>query len=532
MGTTADRNAVLPRIQMRAVAPRVREGRSDRGPAAPRLDVVHLAAECWPFARTGGLGEAVASLAAFQAAQGSGATVVMPLYRTVRDSGADLRAVGGPFSVAVGARVETAQLYRTAARPGTPRMFFIAHDGYFDRSGLYGEAGADYADNGRRFALFCRAALHALPRIAPDARIVHAHDWHAALAMAGLGAGHASHPFYRRLLKVLSVHNASFQGIFPLEATGDLGLPAESCDPWAFESYGRINCLKGALACCDLALTVSPTHARELRTPEGGFGLHETFAALGDRLAGVTNGIDDAWWDPATDAALPARFTPSAMAGKSCCKAALQRGCGLEPRPASLLVAMCARLVEQKGFDLILGADLLAGTDAQFVFVGRGEERYERALAAFAASAPGRVALRLDFTDALEHQLLAGADALLMPSLYEPCGMTQMRAQRYGTIPIARRVGGLADTIEDGVTGFLFGDYSTEALRAGVRRAAGEYADSAAWSGYMLRAMRRDFGGRRAADAYDALYRRSWTAAFGDSLDGATVPLRTTCGAA
>ena len=505
--TTADLKSALPRLGSRANPRRVRSVRPNHFSRADRLEVIHLAAECWPFARTGGLGEAVAGLAAFQAAGRIGVTVVMPLYRTIREAAIEMQAVGAPFSVAVGARLEEVQLYRTPVQLGKPRMFFIDHKSSFDRDGIYGEGGADYPDNARRFALFSLAALHALPRIAPGVNVVHAHDWHTALAIAALRAIPTSAEHGRRPLTVFSVHNGGFQGSFPAETITDVGFDSELYDPRLFKSNGRMNFLKSALMHCDLAVTVSPTHAHELRTPEGGFGLHETFAALGDCLAGVTNGIDSDVWNPSTDTSLPARYTRGDFAGKVACKAALQRACGLEERPSSLLFAMCTRLAQQKGFDLVLGADLLSRSDAQFVFLGHGEARYEKALADLAAAAPGRAVLRRDFSDELEHRVIGGADALLMPSFYEPCGLTQMRAQRYGTIPIARRVGGLADTIEDGATGFLFNDYSCEALVASLHRAAERFADAGGWKEMMRRAMSRDFGWARAAEKYIALYR-------------------------
>jgi starch synthase len=506
--TTADFKSALPHGS-HALRRRVRSVRTNRFSRPDRLEVIHLAAECLPYARTGGLGEAVAGLAASQAAEGIGVTVVMPLYRGVRESAIELASVGAPFSVRVGARDEEVQLYRTPTRPGKPRIFFVDHIPYFDRDGIYGEGGADYPDNARRFALFSLAALRALPHIAPGASVVHAHDWHTALAIAALRASAPEHR--RRPLSVFSVHNAGFQGSFPLETITDVGFVGDSYDSRLFESNGRMNFLEAALTHCDLALTVSPTHAIELRTAEGGFGLHETFAALGERLVGVANGIDAEAWNPETDDSLPTRYSRGDFSGKAACKAALQRSCGLEERPTSLLVAMCTRLAQQKGFDIVLGADLLGETDAQFIFLGRGEARYERALADFSARAPGRLVLRLDFSDELEHRVLGGADALLMPSFYEPCGLTQMRAQRYGTIPIARRVGGLADTIEDGASGFLFNDYSCEALVASLQRAAARFADAGGWTAMMQRAMIRDFGWPRAAEKYIALYRRAAT---------------------
>ena len=504
---TADPKSALPRVASRTTSRRVRDVRPNRLPRDDHLEVIHLAAECWPFARTGGLGEAVAGLVTYQARRGIAVSLVMPLYRVIRKTGVELQPVGAPFSLSVGERLEEIRLWRTPAQFGKPRMFFIDHVSSFDRDGIYGEAGADYTDNARRFALFSLAAMRALPRVAAGVNVVHAHDWHTALAIAALQTAPTSSQHGRPPATVFSVHNAGFQGSFPLETIRDVGFDGALYDPRRFESYGRMNFLKGALTHCNLAVTVSPTHAAELCTPEGGFGLHETFASLGERLLGITNGIDSDAWSSATDRLLPARYSRSDLSGKAACKLALQRSCGLQERPSTLLVAMCTRLAQQKGFDLVLGADLLRRCDAQFVFLGQGEARYERGLADLAAAAPGRVVLRLDFSDELEHRVLAGADALLMPSFYEPCGLTQMRAQRYGTIPIARRVGGLADTIEDGLSGFLFNDYSCEALLVALSRAAERFADADGWRGMMERAMSRDFGWPRAADEYIALYR-------------------------
>jgi starch synthase len=462
---------------------------------------VHITAECWPFARTGGLGEAVAGLAASQATDGAAVTVIMPLYRAVREKAGALRPVGGPLPLTTGGGSETIQLYEVPALPGEPRVIFVDHPASFDRDGIYGENGRDYDDNGRRFALLSLAAVEALPHVAPAARIVHAHDWHAAPALARLrDQGTTGRP----VLRVLSIHNAAFQGQFGFECISGLGLRQSGTD---FECYGHANYLKGGLAAADLAFTVSPNHAAELRTPEGGFGMHEQFASLGDRLAGVLNGVDTTSWNPATDAFIASRYSRVALAGKAACKAALQRECGLAESPATPLFAMCTRLAEQKGLDLVLAAELSQITNAQFVFVGRGERRYEEALAALASAAPGRIALRLDFSDALEHRVIAGADALLMPSLFEPCGLTQMRAQAYGTLPVVRKVGGLVDTVVDTVTGFAFDDYTPAAFSGAVQGAIECHARKRMWRGMMRRGMLRDFGWDRAARQYAGHYR-------------------------
>ena len=262
---------------------------------------VHLSAECWPFARTGGLGEAVHGLAAAQAEAGAHATIVMPLYRAVREFGPALERVGHQFSVGIGPRTEWAFVYRLADQPTGPQVFFIEHPDFFDRTGIYGDLSGDYPDNAARFAFFCKATVAALPTIAPDVQVVHAHDWHAALALVYLRTTFSGSAFHERLATVLSVHNAGFQGHYPPETMLDLGLPLELYTDKRFEWYGRMNLLKGGIAFSDVVVTVSPTHARELCTPHGGFGLQETFVALGDRLIGILNGIDNGIWNPETD---------------------------------------------------------------------------------------------------------------------------------------------------------------------------------------------------------------------------------------
>lgn len=476
-------------------------------PEAP--GVVHLTAEYWPLARTGGLGEAVNGLATYQAGSGTRTAVVMPLYQMVRDKVHALERIGPSFLVTFGARVEEAWLYRVPGDSG-PQVYLIEHPGYFDRAAIYGD-GADYPDNARRFAFFSLAAIAALPQIAPDARVLHVHDWHTALAIVYLRTRYGGEPFFRDLATVLSVHNAGFQGHYPPETMADLGLPAELFNWRVFEWYGQMNVLKGGLAFADAAVTVSPTHARELLTPEGGFGLHDVFTGLGERLGGVLNGIDAEKWNPASDPAVPTHFSSRDLTGKLACKATLQHAYGLTEDPALPLFAMSARLVSQKGLDLVLGGTLLHRPDAQFIFLGAGERRYHDLLAAHADRFPDRVAVEFAFTDRLEHGLLSGADLLLMPSLYEPCGLTQMRAQRYGAIPVARRVGGLQDSIEDGRTGFLFNEYTPEALEAGVERALTVYRDKRAWGAMVKRSMELPFGWGGAADRYREIYRMALT---------------------
>ena len=433
----------------------------------------------------------------------------MPLYQTVRQTGPALERVGHQFSVNVGSRTEWANVYRVVDRPAGPNVFFIEHPDFFDRPGIYGDSAGDYPDNAIRFAFFCKAAVTALGSIAPGARLLHAHDWHTALAPVYLRTTMAGLPFHDGLATVLSVHNAGFQGHYPPETIRDLGLPEELYNPQVFEWYGRLNLLKGGIAFADVVVTVSPTHARELSTPTGGFGLQEMFVGLGDRFQGILNGIDLQSWNPATDPHIAAHYASDDLAGKRRCKAALQGAYDLPVDPEIPMFGMSARLVEQKGLDLILGGELLTTVDAQFVFLGTGEHRYHEALRSLAAALPERVVAEFAFTDRQEHILLAGVDLLLMPSLYEPCGLTQMRAQRYGALPVVRAVGGLRDSVQDGVTGFLFNEYSPAALEETVRRVLQIFPKRDAWRALVRQAMAAEVGWDESTRAYSTAYRRA-----------------------
>src|SRR2546429_384507 len=414
------RSPAQPRRAATAAAPRPQIAPDER------IGVAHLTAEYWPFARTGGLGEAVSGLATCQAAAGLPTTVFMPLYQIVRETTPSLERTGSALAIPLGGHTERAWLDRTPPGPGGgPQVFFIEHPDFFDRAGVYGDNGAGYPDHARRFAVFFLGAL------------------------------------------------------------------------------------KGGMAHSNVVVTVSPSHAEELRTAEGGFGLHDRFTALGDRLVGILNGIDPDLWNPETDPELTGNYSSEDLSGKRRCKAALQRAYGLAQRAHTPLFGMSARMVSQKGLDLVLGADLLGTTEAQFIFLGAGEHRYHEALGNIAAAAPDRVAVEFMFTDRVEHRLLAGADALLMPSLYEPCGLTQMRAQHYGAVPVARRVGGLKDSIIDGVSGFLFDEYSPAALAQAIRRAIDAYADRTVWRKLVRGAMAQQFGWHRSGEQYFALYGRA-----------------------
>lgn len=473
------------------------------------VPAVHLCAEYWPFARTGGLAEAVRGIATYQAAATRPTLVVMPLFASVQARFPDIEPLGEVRSVRVGPREEQGRLHHMPVDDGDVRVFFVEHDGYFGRPGIYGQHGADYPDNHRRFAFFSRFVLEMLPELVTGPLVLHAHDWHTALAILYLRTELADSRLAREAATVLTVHNAGYQGHFGHDVLTELGLPESLYDWRILEWYDRVNVLKGGLVFSDMVTTVSPSHARELTTPDGGFGLHGAFEDLGDRLVGIVNGIDQEVWDPALDPAITAAYDRDHLSGKRACKRWLQEAVGLPPESGRPLFGMAARLVEQKGFDLILGSGLLPRLPAQWVFIGEGEPRYQAGLAALAREAPDRVVVRFEFTETREHRLIAGADALLMPSQYEPCGLTQMRAQRYGTLPVVRRVGGLADTVQDEVTGFMFDKYGTEALDGALERTVQRYGDPPAWRRMVREAMTRDFSWPRRVEEYDHVYQRA-----------------------
>ncbi len=290
---------------------------------------MHLAAEYGWLARTGGLAEAVAGLSATQAAAGIPVAVVIPLHRSVRSAAPALERVAGPFQVQVGPRLEEARLFRIPTEPGKPKVYCIEHP-YFDRAGLYGEAGADYPDNLQRWAFFCRAALELLPRITRSPCILHCHDWHTALAPIYLRTYHNDQPFARGIRTVLTVHNAGFQGHFPPSGMPEVGLPWELYNFEYLEWHDQLNLLKGGLKFADAVTTVSPTHAHELRTPVGGFGLHDVFLSLGDRFTGIVNGIDMEEWNPARDEHVNRHL----LGGRPHRQVALQGGAAAELRAA------------------------------------------------------------------------------------------------------------------------------------------------------------------------------------------------------
>jgi starch synthase len=472
------------------------------------MEILFVASEVAPWSKTGGLGDVAGALPRALAARGHRVAVVAPRYAST-----DARAAGFTRKdAALRVRGEAVAVWVKRAEA---TFHLVESERLFGaRAGVYGEGGRDYPDNAERFTFLCRAAL-ALPgamRLRP--RIVHANDWQTGLVPYLLRHEHAADPALAGARSVFTVHNLAYQGVFPGEVVPHLGLPWDVFRPDAMEFFGRLSFMKAALTFADALTTVSPTYAREILTPEGGAGLDPLLRRRRADLHGILNGIDVEEWDPATDRHLPAHYSARALAGKARCKAALQRELGLPARPDVPLVAMVSRLAEQKGIDLVAAAlGELLSRDVQLALLGSGDRAFEEGLAHAARQQPARMAARIGFDEGLAHRMEAGADAFLMPSRFEPCGLNQLYSLRYGTVPVVRAVGGLEDTVEDydgwnRGTGFKFRDYAPAALLLATRRALDTWRDRRAWRGIVSRGMAQDFSWDRSARSYEELYAR------------------------
>ncbi len=489
-------------------------------PAVPSLKILFVSSEAVPFAKTGGLADVVGALPREVARLRHEVRLVLPRYGTIESASYGLKEWGRlavpASSGIVSAVVEEGRL------PGSDvQVFTIGHDPFFARQGLYGEAGADYPDNLERFAFFCRAALELLlaftkvTRWTPD--VLHAHDWQAALSVVYLKSLYTRRPEFKKLGSLLTVHNLGYQGLFPATAFPKTGLGPEFFTPKTLEFYGQANLLKGGLVFADLLTTVSPTYSREIQTPEFGAGLDGVLRERRDRLSGVVNGIDTEAWNPESDPHLKVLYSPSDLVGKRSCKEALQRELSLPVRDVPLL-AVISRFTPQKGLDLVAAVlPELMRLDVQVALLGTGDPPLELQFQSFHMRYPDKIGVRIGFDDALAHAIEAGADLFLMPSRYEPCGLSQLYSLRYGTVPVVRKTGGLADTVvaytpqtaaEGRATGFAFTDATPEALLTTILLALRVYADRAEWMGLIKAGMATDVSWTRSAEAYVALYQR------------------------
>ncbi len=475
------------------------------------IRLLSVASEVYPLVKTGGLADVAGALPAALAGEGAATTTLVPGYPAVLSAVGDgerLHAyadlMGGPATLvraqAAGLDLIVLDAPHLFERPGNPYL---------------GPDGQDWEDNALRFGAFARAAADlGSGRIAGlGYDVLQLHDWQAGLAAAYL---HYDPPA-RRPGVVATIHNLAFQGVFPARLLGPLGLPAEAFALDGIEYHGAISFLKAALIFADRITTVSPTYATEIMGEAGGMGLHGLLAGRGGIVSGILNGIDTEVWNPATDPALAACFDASDLDARAANKIALQRMFGLDEDRQAFLIGSVGRLTEQKGMDLLppLMPDLVA-RGAQFAMLGSGDAALEAAFDALADAHPGAVGVRIGYDEALAHLIEGGCDAFLMPSRFEPCGLTQMYALRYGAVPVVARVGGLADTVIDAspyalaagaATGFQFAGGSAASLRAALTRAMAMFEDEpAAWARLQRNGMATDVSWANAAREYAALF--------------------------
>ena len=468
-----------------------------------------VASEAHPYAKTGGLAEVAAALPDALGRLGHRVTLVLPRYRGIDLSGARSQAI----SMSIGARTQLVSFHSREERPGVTVVFVDVPE-LFDRpGGLYNVDGVDYADNGWRFAVFSRAALEYARLLGQRPSIIHAHDWQTGLVPVYQKMHFSPDPIVGGVPVVFTIHNLAFQGTFPAAALPSLGFGRELMDIQALEYWGQISYLKGGVNFSEQLTTVSPTYAREILTPEFGFGFEGVLTRRSDALTGILNGIDVERWNPDLDGFIGASYSRTDLSGKKVAKRRLLETAGLpvdraDDRP---LIGLISRLTFQKGFDLISAvAGELMSLDASWVMLGSGDREYEDVWRSLAARFPDRVSTTIGFDERLAHQIEAGADLFLMPSRYEPCGLNQMYSLRYGTLPIVRSTGGLEDTVRDvtepGGNGFKFRGYSPADLVAAVRRALDLFGKPKEWRKIQQNGMKLDFSWDASAREYVKVY--------------------------
>jgi starch synthase len=478
------------------------------------MKVLHVAAEVFPLVKTGGLADVLGALPQALIGQGVDVRLLLPGLPAIVDAVLHQKVVG-----TIGASFGAARItLRLGQMPYSKvPVYVIDAPHLFRRAGSPYQTsdGSEWPDNIQRFGLLGWVAAHlASGELDPGwvPQVLHAHDWHAAMSFAYV----AAHP-PTDLATVFTVHNLAYQGLFPSGDFPLLGLPSRFMSPAGLEYHQQLSFMKAGLKYAQRVTTVSPTYAKEIATHEFGFGLDGVIRGRGADVSGVLNGVDGAIWSPATDAGLAARYSADQLEGKARCKLALQAELGLAQRAAAPVFGVVSRLTSQKGLDLVLA--VLPGIlkrGGQLALQGAGDPSLEVAFAAAAKANGGEVAVRIGYDEALAHRLIAGSDAILVPSRFEPCGLTQLYGLRYGTVPVVRRVGGLVDTVVDAsddavqadiATGFAFDAATPAALDVAIQRTVALFAKPEAWKQLMLRGMAQDFSWAGAAQKYDALYR-------------------------
>ena len=478
------------------------------------MNIVIAASEIFPFCKTGGLADAVSAMAqTFARSRDNKVAVFVPRYRNIGAGAFSLKAVPGSFRIPIGDRIETVTL--STVNWGGVKAYFVESPRYYDRDELYRTRAGDFADNDERFIFFSRAVLEAVKFINFKPDVIHCHDWQTGLIPAYLKTLYQIDAYFAATSSVLTIHNIAYQGFFPKESVFKAGFSWREFTPDTLEYYGGANFLKSGVVYADQLTTVSPTYAAEVKSDYFfGRGLEGLLNARASALTGILNGIDTEVWDPEMDSYIPAGYDMSSVVrGKAAAKAALQKECGLAESPSVPLIGIVSRLEHNKGTDMVLNAAQQLSGKAQFCVLGVGEPHLQEAFKTLAESMPSQVAYCDKFNEALAHRIYAGADLFLMPSRTEPCGLSQMIAMRYGTVPVVTKTGGLADTVvgyeqQDKATGFVAAHTGFDGVMSALHSALAVYQDKKRFGRLIQNGMKGDYSWDRPAKAYLDIFKK------------------------
>jgi len=483
------------------------------------MHIAYLSSEVVPYAKTGGLADVAGALPHAIAELGHTVSVFTPYYRVARKVELDAPKVAEGV-LPVGSDMLPWTCHRSEQSGGAASVYLLGNEPFFDRDGLYGTPQGDYQDSIRRFIFFSRAAMAAAHELGKPVDVYHANDWQSALVPVYLRQSFTSHPFHGKAATLFTIHNQSYQGLFWHWDWPLLNLPWKHFNWKELEFYGKINLLKGGLLYSDVLNTVSPTYASEIQAPEQGCGLEGVLTDRAADLFGVVNGVDYQTWSPERDALIPAQFSAENLYGKAHCRKALLEHFKLPTDRKGPVIGIVSRLIEQKGFDLVPKVlEEIGRRNFQMVVLGTGTEKFTQPFLRMREVFPDKFGVALAYDNRLAHLIYAGSDLFLMPSKFEPCGLSQLYSLAYGTLPVVRKTGGLADTVADATpesiregmaTGFVFEDYTDKALLAALDRALTMFIEQPeVWREIQRAAMQQDWSWSRSAKDYTDLYERA-----------------------
>ncbi len=480
------------------------------------MKIAEVSSEIIPYAKTGGLADVVGTLPLYLEKAGHEISIFMPFYKSVKKSGIDIKLSNIAFDIPIGDIEHTVTLWKSTHHGSKNiAIYFIQRDEYYDRDALYGTETGDYQDNSERFIFFSRAVIEAIKRLGLSIDIIHCHDWQTALIPVYLKTLFAHNETFASIKTVLTIHNLAYQGMFRQEDMKLTGLDMSLFNWQNLEHWGNVNFLKGGIVFADIVTTVSKKYAEEIRTVEFGCGLEDVIKEYENKLYGIINGVDYTEWSPENDNLIPHQYSVEDISGKALCKKHLQKKLNL-PQTEAPLLGMISRLAEQKGVDLLIVImEELMERDLQLVILGIGDNKYHQMLKEAVPRYNSELSVNIMFDNKLAHEIEAGADIFLMPSKYEPCGLNQMYSLRYGTIPVVRETGGLADTIIDAndenlkngtATGFTMNGYFAAELLFTIDRTLELYKSKTSWNALRENAMKQDWSWEKSACKYVDLF--------------------------